>query len=72
MTPFITAVSTTFLSPLKNLIAADLGQFRVIFLYIEKGILCVLIRIASMRRYENTQHTTSCCRKSKRYTFYVS
>ena len=36
----------------KYLIAADLGLFRAILLfYIEYGILCVLIRIASMRRF---------------------
>ena len=36
----------------KNPIAADVGSFRVIFLfYVENGILCVLIRIASMRRF---------------------
>ena len=34
----------------KSPIAADSGQFRVIF-YVENGILCVLIRIASMRRF---------------------
>ena len=25
--------------------------------YLDNGMLCVLIRIASMRRFENTQHT---------------
>ena len=33
-------------------LAADLEKFRVIFFFdIENGILCVLIRIASMRRF---------------------
>ena len=35
----------------KNPIAADLGSFRVFFFHVENGILCVLIRIASMRRF---------------------
>ena len=51
---FTTAVSNSFWSPLvkKKTLAADLGYFRVIFFfYIENGILCVFIRIASMRRF---------------------
>ena len=44
-------VSNSFSSPLEQKhIAADLEKLRVIF-YIENGILCVLIRIASMRRF---------------------
>ena len=36
----------------KNTIAADLGYFRVFFFFhIENGILCILIRIASIRRF---------------------
>ena len=36
----------------KDPIAADLGLFTVIFsFYVESGMLCVLIRIASMRRF---------------------
>ena len=36
----------------KNPIAADLEYFRVIFFfYIQNGILCVLIRIVSMRQF---------------------
>ena len=63
---FTAALSNSFLSPLeKNPIAADLGYFTVIFFFILKmayfvfslesphrnGIFCVLIRIASMRRF---------------------
>ena len=43
-------VSNSFFSPLqKNPIAADLGYLQMIFFYIENGILCVLLRITSMR-----------------------
>ena len=43
---------TEFESLGKNPIAADLGQFKVIFCFdIENGIVCVLIRIASMRQF---------------------
>ena len=43
---------THFKSLGKNPLAADLGLFSVIFFfYIENGILCVFIRIASMRRF---------------------
>ena len=39
---FTTAVLNSFLSPLeKNPIAADLGQFRVIFFFILKMVYCV-------------------------------
>ena len=45
------AVTNSCLGP-KNPIVADLGYFRVIFpFYIENGILCVLFRIASVRRF---------------------
>ena len=48
----ITAVSNSFSGPLEKIpIAADADSFRVIFFfYVENGILCVLIKIASMRR----------------------
>ena len=53
---FTSAVSNSFLGPLKkNPIAADIIIFGIIkgdFLrIIDNGILCVLIRIASMRRF---------------------
>ena len=32
-------------------IAADFRYIKVIYFYIENGILCVLIRVASMRRF---------------------
>ena len=42
--PFTTAFSKSFLSLLvKNLIAADLGLFRVIFFYILKMVYCVYL-----------------------------
>ena len=45
---FTRAVSNSFLSPLEtNSIAADLGKFREI----ENGMLCILVRIALMRRF---------------------
>ena len=41
MSRFTTAVSNSFLSPLTNPIAADLGYFRVIFILYRKWyILC--------------------------------
>ena len=50
---FTMAVSNPLLSPLeKTQIAANLGLFWGDFLfYIENGILCVPVRIASMRRF---------------------
>ena len=36
----------------KNPLASDLGSFSVIFFfYIENGILCILVGIASMTRF---------------------
>ena len=35
----------------ENFIAADFGVIKVFFFFIENGILCVLIRIASIRRF---------------------
>ena len=49
---FTTAISNSFLSPLEKIpklqILDNLGDF---LFYIENGVLCVLIRIASMRRF---------------------
>ena len=60
----------------KNLIAADLGYFMLIFFffYIENGtcMLCVLIRIASMRQFLGEHTTYLLCSKSKIYPYYVS
>ena len=56
----------------KNTIAANLEKLRVIF-YVENGILCVLIRIASVRRFQWEQHNIpSCYRKSKKYPYYAT
>ena len=54
---FTTAVSSSLLSPLQNNPkAADIIVFGILladFLcYIDNGALCVLIRIASMRRFK--------------------
>ena len=47
-----TAVSNSFLSPLKKSHSSRLRLFKGIFaFYIENGMLCVLIRIASLRRF---------------------
>ena len=49
---FTTAVSTSFLSPWKKAHSCRFGIIKGVFLiHIENGILCVLIRIASMRRF---------------------
>ena len=50
---FTTAVSNSFLSPLdKKSYSCRFGIIKVVFLFhIKNGILCVLIRIASSRRF---------------------
>ena len=49
---FTMANSNSFLSPLKILvIARENKYFREIFVFIMKCMLCVLIRIASMRQF---------------------
>ena len=49
---FTTVVSNSHCVPSENPIAAVLGYFRIFpFFCIENGKLCVLIRIASTRRF---------------------
>ena len=49
---FTTDVSNSFLSPLEKYHSYSFGIFMGDFLFnIENGILCVLIRIAAMRRF---------------------
>ena len=57
---FTMAVSNMFLSPQQKNLDCRFGTIKCdSSFYIESDILCVLIRIASMRRSnENTQHTS--------------
>ena len=49
---FTTAVSNSFLSPLEKIPWLQIWDNLVCFcFYIKNGILCVVIRIASMRRF---------------------
>ena len=49
---FTTAVSNSFLSPKEKSLGCRFGIIQCDFLfYIENGILCILIRIASVRRF---------------------
>ena len=48
---FTTAVSNSFLSPLERIPQLQIKNNLLVFFYIGNGILCLLIRIASMRRF---------------------